>query len=397
MRLGPAQAFLEERGRELAEIVVALLIYNVGGIAAGLFLLWGRGTLLAHPEVLVLVPILQDLRGNMYSSLASRLSTLLHLGLMEPRVLDPRLAGELALRLGAILSMSLVVAVLGGAASAALGYGFTFPEYLVLALGSSLVVFILLFPLTAILSIATFRRGIDPDNTVSPLVQTLGDMITVPALFLVLFTVPVPRFWGITFLLAVLVAVPPLLLLARGRKMFAELVSALAIAVALSTVTGLVLGANAETVLGRAGFIGIVPAFIGSCGALSSIVGAKISTGLHTGTVPSRLIPGGEALGVAALTFLAAPLIYTVVGVVGFYAASLYSLSPPGLAEYVSASLLGGLILMVIAFFETYYIAVVSWLLGLDPDNTTIPVLTSIVDVEGILILVTVIKTLGYA
>ncbi len=397
MKLGPAQAFLEERGRELAEIVSALLIYNVGGIAAGFFLLWGRETLLVHPEVLVLVPILQDLRGNMYSSLASRLSTLLHLGLMEPRALDPRLAGELALRLAAVLSMSLVVAVLGGAASAALGYGFAFPEYLVLALGSSLLVFLILFPLTAVLSVATFRRGIDPDNTVSPLVQTLGDMITVPALFLVLFAAPVPRSWSVVALLAAAVAVPPVLVLARSGRRFAELVTALAVAVALSTATGLVLGANAETVLGDAGFIGIVPAFIGSCGALSSIVGAKLSTGLHTGTVPSRLVPSGEALGVAALTFLATPLIYTVVGVVGFYAASFHGLAPPGLAQYVAVSLLGGLILMAIAFLETYYIAVLSWLLGLDPDNTTIPLLTSIVDVEGILILIAVIKALGYA
>ncbi len=397
MRLGPAQAFLEERGRELAEIVAALLIYNVGGIVAGFFLLWGRETLLVHPEVLVLVPILQDLRGNMYSSLASRLSTLLHLGLMEPRALDPRLAGELALRLAAVLSMSLVVAVLGGAASAVLGYGFAFPEYLVLALGSSLLVFLILFPLTAVLSAATFRRGIDPDNTVSPLVQTLGDMITVPALFLVLFAAPIPQSWGVVALLAAVVAVPPVLVLARSGRRFAELVTALAVAVALSTATGLVLGANAETVLGEAGFIGIVPAFIGSCGALSSIVGAKLSTGLHTGTVPSRMIPSGEALGVAALTFLATPLIYTVVGVVGFYAAGFYALAPPGLVQYIAVSLLGGLILMAIAFLETYYIAVLSWLLGLDPDNTTIPLLTSIVDVEGILILIAVIKTLGYA
>ena len=51
-------------------------------------------------------------------------------------------------------------------------------------------------------------------------------------------------------------------------------------------------------------------------------------------------------------------------------------------------SMLGGILCSTFLNFASYYIAILSFKFGLDPDNDTIPLITSLTDVVGVLCLI---------
>ena len=388
--------YVEEYGRDYAESLAAVSVYILGGVVAGSFMLLGRNVFRRRPELLVIIPPLQDLKGNLYSSLGSRVSTKLHLGLIRPVIRDRRLMEDLLASMASSMSMNILIGVVGYVIANAMGFSVSPFFFVSLALLSSLLIFAFLFPVTIAASIYSFRRGLDPDNVVAPLVQTLGDMITLPSLFLVLWILS-PGTEIIAAAVLAIAASAALLAAARraprvtGESLFALMLSAL-----IDIAAGYVLVAKSESFLGSSGFIGIVPAFIGSAGAIGSILAAKLSTGLHLGEIKAARLPGKRALELMLLTVLLVPPIYAFVGIAGYGTASLMGLRPPGLLPYIEVALTAGLLSRITAI-ATYYLAVAAWRIGLDPDNVVIPLLTSIFDVINIFILYYVIVWLGYS
>ena len=77
--------FLREHKSTIKEGLIALLICAVGDLIAGIIL--GKMTffLETFPGLLVIIPGAIGMRGNIFSSFASRLSTNLHIGLVSPQ------------------------------------------------------------------------------------------------------------------------------------------------------------------------------------------------------------------------------------------------------------------------------------------------------------------------
>ena len=76
--------FFSEHNQVIKEGLIALLICAVGDLIAGIVL--GKMTffLEAFPGLLVVIPGAIGMRGNIFGSFASRLSTSLHIGLIAP-------------------------------------------------------------------------------------------------------------------------------------------------------------------------------------------------------------------------------------------------------------------------------------------------------------------------
>ena len=76
--------FYEIHKSSIKEGLIALLICAVGDLFAGIIL--GKMTFLleAFPGLLVIIPGAIGMRGNIFGSFASRLSTNLHIGLIAP-------------------------------------------------------------------------------------------------------------------------------------------------------------------------------------------------------------------------------------------------------------------------------------------------------------------------
>ena len=157
----------------------ALAASAVGGLVAGLVLGGMRGELRAVPGLLVLVPALLATRGNVYGSLGARLSSGLHQGLIEPRIAfgDERVRAAIAAAVSNGLLASAFAATAAWVALGLLGRP-------VAPVGSLIAIALLAGILSGAVLVAAvvgtafvgYRRGLDPDTLVGPMVTTTGDL-----------------------------------------------------------------------------------------------------------------------------------------------------------------------------------------------------------------------------
>jgi len=86
---------------------------------------------------------------------------------------------------------------------------------------------------------------------------------------------------------------------------------------------------------------------------------------------------------------------FTVVGLATWIGASAFGIAAPPAWQLVVGLVSGGLLAAALLFFVAYYAATASYRFGLDPDNSSIPIVTSSMDFLGILCLVVGISLVG--
>lgn len=167
------------------ETLPVLLLSAAGGLFAGVVLGGMETELRRVAGLIVLVPALLAIRGNVYGSLGARLGSALHQGLIEPHA---TLGNE---RLNAAVAASMVNGLLVSAFAAVSAFS------LLLALGrpsahlSTLVSIAVIAGLVSGLILAAavisvvfvgYRHGLDPDTLAGPVVTTTGDVVGVATL-----------------------------------------------------------------------------------------------------------------------------------------------------------------------------------------------------------------------
>ncbi|APW96693.1 ABC transporter permease [Halobiforma lacisalsi AJ5] len=130
----------------------------------------------------------------------------------------------------------------------------------------------------------------------------------------------------------------------------------------------------------------MVPTMIDMGGNLGAILSSRLSTRFHLGT--TELDPTDRVLwsNVGAILALAAT-IFTALAF-GAYALGVLVGSPLPLSTLLTISLLSGMSVAVIAIVFSFAATYGSYRLGIDPDDTTIPIVTNVVDVFGMLIFI---------
>jgi mgtE-like transporter len=152
---------------------------------------------------------------------------------------------------------------------------------------------------------------------------------------------------------------------------------------------------DAEELLGEYGALAVmVPVMVGMGGNLGAILSSRLTTRLHLGT--TEFDPRDRHLWatVAAILALAATVFATLAVVV--WLVGLYTGSGLPLSTLLFISLSSGLSVAVIAVCFAVAATYGSYRLGIDPDDTTIPIVTNVVDVFGMLIFLGIARwTLG--
>jgi mgtE-like transporter len=162
-----------------------LAVSAVGGLLAGSVLGGMNAELEAVPGLLVMVPAFLAIRGSVYGSLGSRLSSALHQGLIEPvfEVDDRLLNAMIAAILNGLLA-SVFAAVLTFGLLSALGARVASPWVLVfIALVGGGLAGLTLAVTIVVVVFTGFRRGMNPDDLVGPAVTTAGDVFGMASLF----------------------------------------------------------------------------------------------------------------------------------------------------------------------------------------------------------------------
>ena len=168
------------------EALPVLAISAVGGLFAGLVLGGMQSDLRNVSGLLVLVPALLATRGNVYGAMGAKLSTALHQGLVEPKPLpdDRRVyTAVTAAMLNGVL-ISVVAAGIAYAALVALARPASLATLAAIALVAGILSGIALTIIVVAAVFAGYRRGLNPDTLVGPVVTTTGDVFGMAALLI---------------------------------------------------------------------------------------------------------------------------------------------------------------------------------------------------------------------
>jgi mgtE-like transporter len=396
-------ALLGPDATSAGQSLVALAINSSTSLVAGAVLGSITDTFARYPGLLVMVPAAIGLRGNVFSALGSRLSTAIHAGTYTSSwrrgtVLGDNIAASLVLTVG----LALALAVVAKAVAVAFGVADTISvlDLATISIVGGLLASLVVLAATLVLVVLGVRYEWDLDNLVAPVVSTLGDVVTVPALWLATAVLTVG--WAMDVLGGVLIltAIGCSVWAWRSRRDRLRIVvreswPVLAAAVVLSTLAGAVLERQFDTFDKYPALLVLVPAFVSSAGALGGILTSRLSTGLHLGTVePAPLPSRGVRRGMAILGLTAVPIY--LFNAVGAQAVSeLLGFASPGLVDVVQASLLGALGAVAFVVIVGYYGSVAAVRLGVDPDTYGIPLVTSSVDFVGALALILAINAIG--
>ncbi|WP_226005083.1 magnesium transporter [Natrinema salinisoli] len=149
--------------------------------------------------------------------------------------------------------------------------------------------------------------------------------------------------------------------------------------------SGYILEELEETYLANPTLLVLVPVMIGMGGNLGAILSSRLSTRLHLGLL--EFDPRDEVLWTNILAILGlAATIFSTLGVAAWAVGQVIA-EPMALSDLVLISIVSGMLLAVIAIVLSLVATYVSYTRGLDPDDTTIPVVTNVCDILGVIVL----------
>ena len=174
------------------ESVVVVIISSIMGLISGTFLSVNKQILYSFPIILLILPSLNSLIGDMSTVLTSRLSSHLYLGNLSPKIQKSNVLKKDFYGLLITILLSLVaLIIIGYAVGFATGIKIINPLLIIVVIMITiLVLFGMIFILLFTSSIILFRRGKDPNNFLIPLTTSLLDFLTPLLLiyFIYLFT-----------------------------------------------------------------------------------------------------------------------------------------------------------------------------------------------------------------
>ena len=144
---------------------------------------------------------------------------------------------------------------------------------------------------------------------------------------------------------------------------------------------------DAEELLEQYGLLAVmVPTMVDMGGNLGAILSSRLSTRFHLGTTEIDLKDRVLWANIAAVLALAAT-IFTALAVGAWAIGQVINAALP-LSTLLVISLTSGMAVAVIAVVFSILATYGSYKLGVDPDDTTIPIVTNVVDVCGMIIFI---------
>ena len=286
-------------------------------------------------------------------------------------------------------ALTLISALLMGSLGSLVGVlvtGTPFTEYftILMVIVSSMGLSILaISPLTFWVSVASYRRGLDPDVLVYPVISTVADLIITAlymgVLYVVLLAPGVSLYVlgavNVVFVAAVALSVRRIYRDPEFVRTVREFMLTLVIVTMIVNVTGTALNRITEVIGKRPEVFMIYPALIDTVGDVGSIIGSTATTKMALGVMATEFTAIATHWVEVGSAWLASIIMFV------FYASTssaVYGvgLFPGLLADAWTCNLLVVPLIIVISFST----AIVTRRRGLDPDNFIIPIETSISD-----------------
>ena len=383
----------------------AVSIAALTSLVAGLTLA-GMDHRIADVEGLfVLIPVSIGMRGNIFGALAARLGTSIHSGLFEVSwdregALFQNVYGATLLTLTTSVSMALLARGIAGLIGLETVSAW---DFVVVALVGGVLSSAVVLGVTIYISIVSWRRGWDLDSVGAPLITAIGDVVTLPCLLLASYLTAIrivtPVLGGLALVIAVLALIrgwtdPKLV----ARRIVRESFPVLSIAIVLDVMAGAVVQPRVGAVfLAYPALLIIIPGFLENTGALGAVLAARLGSKLHLGAMSPKARPEPVALLDGTIVLVLGIVVYALTAIATLGLAEVIGADYPGVLRFVGVVMFGGLLATLVAAVIGYYAATVTFRFGFDPDNHTIPIVTSGMDLLGAICLVVALVVFGVA
>src|SRR3954469_22092543 len=361
------RALLGADAAGVRQTLVAQTFNSSTSFIAGAFLASISTTLGQYPGLLVLVPAAIGLRGNIFGSFGNRLSTSIHAGTFRlsgrrETVLGQNILASMVLTAGA--SLLLALAAKGLAVASGQQHTIATFDLTTVSIVGGLIGSIVVLGFTLSLTAGAVRYDWDLDNVSAPLVGVLGDVLTLPALYLATYLIGLT----ITPAVDVTLAVAAFVVLVVGwrsklgelRRIGRESLPILLIAGCVSAGAGVALQ-NSFPVFDTFGALFVLElAHLSTGGALGGVLAGRLATKMFLGTATPSAYPDREARRDIWLLFFLALPIYLFNGAGAEFVARLAGYESPGLAQMVGVSLVAGMVGLVLVVAVAYYTTVLA-------------------------------------
>jgi mgtE-like transporter len=412
-RFGAAPARLARRARRLfgywrserrtlRQGIVALALSTCAGFVAGLVLGSITGTLEKLPGLLVLIPAAVGMRGTIFGAMGARLGTGVAAGLFEPTLRrGSLLSRNVAVGILSALLTSFYLAALAKLVASAFGREavISFWDLVTISVIGGVLASSITLVVTIGIAVMSFRRGWDLDAVSTPMVTAIGDMVTLPALFLASLLVGNDTVSGVAAGLCTVATVAALLAAFRVeaavRRILLEMLAVVALSPLLDIVAGALLQAHSGELQAVPAVLILIPPFVSQAGALGGILSSRLSSKLQLGVITPRGRPEIPALVDGAIVIALGVVVFTTIGAVAWVLSRLTAGPDPGAAALIGATMLAGAIVLPITLVVGYELAVLTSRFGIDPDNQGVPFITSFLDLAGVAAILLVMRTSG--
>jgi len=150
----------------------------------------GEGKLILFPIFLISIPVVNSVGGNIGSVLGARLASGLHVGYITLSIKDKKMHENLftSILMGVfvylLLSIIIYYSVSFGSVHTELKIGLI--DYTIVVVGAGVLLVCIISLVSVLTAFWSFKKGLDPDDTVAPVVTTVGDTLGILILFLLI-------------------------------------------------------------------------------------------------------------------------------------------------------------------------------------------------------------------
>lgn len=172
----------------IKESLPMLLVAGIISVLAGLVLHNNGDILFVLPGILAIIPSFNNMGGSVTSVLSCRLSSALHMGLINSEIkktktLERNIIATLVISFISFLALGFIA----WGFNTLLGLkGLSIVMFPLVTLAAGFVTVMLLSILSVVFSYMSYNRGIDPDNWVIPVLTSMGDFVGILILFIIL-------------------------------------------------------------------------------------------------------------------------------------------------------------------------------------------------------------------
>ncbi len=359
-------------------------IFDIGGLVAGLIVAYQLGVFRLAPWTIALYPAVLGAKGIIEGLLSGRLSTALHLGTVYPRFANNTKSFYNLLQAVVVLTLATSVAMSG--ISVVFGevfWGITFADFpsilAVVVATMGLGLFLLL--VTVKVAFISFKRGLDPDIMVYPIMSmTASIFITVcyvAALNLFFYNtvgIVAIALIGAIHLLMVAYIFPKNIHETEFIKTIRESLASLMIVAFIVNLTGTFLRgithyANAGR---RIEFLTVYPALIGLVSDVGSVVGSTATTKLALGMLKPKISSIINHAKNVLSAWLASIVMFVILGILALLIHGIFT--PTALYNHLAVLLVANVIAVTLIVLISFAISILTFDKGLDPGNFVIPI-----------------------